>query len=294
MADALRLERAPSHAARHQQSASRSTVSVDDVTLVADSETCKPRSEKKAASAPDCLSRYLERVDQRIQRAKPRRFRLPRPPLVRAWPVVREMALVASQQSRVSNSGTGSPLRFDVTVGALDPRLKLAACQRIEPYLPPGTRLWGKARIGLRCTQGERPWNVYLPITVHVYGQTLVASQPLMLGSTVQSGDLTFAEVDLAEDNSPAIINEALAIGRVLTRSLLAGQSIRQADLRARQWFAAGDTVKVMARGKGFSVSGSGTALSPGLDGQSARVRTDSGQIITGTPVAARELEINL
>eukprot|EP00900_Chrysochromulina_parva_P027380 jgi/Chrpa1/9276/Chrysochromulina_OHIO_Genome00020591-RA len=59
-----------------------------------DSETCKPRSEKKAASAPDCLSRYLERVDQRIQRAKPRRFRLPRPPLVRAWPVVREMALV--------------------------------------------------------------------------------------------------------------------------------------------------------------------------------------------------------
>ena len=94
MADALRLERAPSHAARHQQSASRSTVSVDDVTLVADSETCKPRSEKKAASAPDCLSRYLERVDQRIQRAKPRRLRLPRPPLVRAWPVVREMALV--------------------------------------------------------------------------------------------------------------------------------------------------------------------------------------------------------
>jgi flagella basal body P-ring formation protein FlgA len=110
----------------------------------------------------------------------------------------------------------------------------------------------------------------------------------------VQSGDLTFAEVDLAEDNSPAIVNEALAIGRVLTRSLLAGQSIRQADLRARQWFAPGDTVKVMARGKGFSVSGSGTALSPGLDGQTARVRTDSGQIITGMPVAARELEISL
>jgi flagella basal body P-ring formation protein FlgA len=207
---------------------------------------------------------------------------------------VREMALVASQQSRVSSNGTGSPLRFDVTVGALDSRLKLAACQRIEPYLPPGTRLWGKARIGLRCTQGERPWNVYLPITVHVYGQTLVASQPLPLGTTVQAGDLTFAEIDLAEENSPAIVNEALAIGRVLTRSLLAGQGIRQADLRARQWFAAGDTVKVMARGNGFSVSGSGTALSPGLEGQAARVRTDSGQIITGTPVAAREMEIIL
>jgi flagella basal body P-ring formation protein FlgA len=207
---------------------------------------------------------------------------------------VREMALVASQQSRISGSGTGSPLRFDVTVGALDSRLKLAACQRIEPYLPPGTRLWGKARIGLRCTQGERPWNVYLPITVHVYGQTLVASQPLTLGNTVQPGDLTYAEIDLAEDNSPAIVNETSAIGRVLTRSLAAGQGIRQSDLRVRQWFSAGDTVNVMARGKGFSVCGTGTALSPGLEGQAARVRTDSGQIITGTPVAAREMEISL
>jgi flagella basal body P-ring formation protein FlgA len=207
---------------------------------------------------------------------------------------VREMALVASQQSRFAGNTAGNPLRFDVTVGALDARLKLAACQRIEPYLPPGTRLWGKARIGLRCTQGERPWNVYLPITVHVYGQTLVAAQPLPVGTAVQAGDLTFAEVDLAEENSPAIVNEALAIGRVLTRSLVAGQGIRQADLKARQWFAPGDTVKVMARGNGFSVSGSGTALSAGLEGQAARVRTDGGQIITGTPVAAREMEISL
>ena len=66
---------------------------------------------------------------------------------------------------------TGSlPLRMTVEVGALDSRLKLAACERVEPYLPPGTQLWGKTRLGLRCAQGAVKWNVFLPITVRAFG----------------------------------------------------------------------------------------------------------------------------
>ena len=64
--------------------------------------------------------------------------------------------------------------RVEVVVGQLDPRLHLAPCERIEPYLPPNVRLWGKSRIGLRCTQGRTAWNVYLPIIVKVWGRALV------------------------------------------------------------------------------------------------------------------------
>jgi len=215
---------------------------------------------------------------------------------------VRELALLATQQSSAQaapagatgvNDGRQTP-RFDVVVGSLDPRLKLAPCQRIEPYLPPGTRLWGKARIGLRCTQGVRPWNVYLPITVKVYGRALVASGPLPAGTIVRESDLQIDEIDLAEDNSPAITSGELAVGRVLSRPLAAGQGLRQADIKPRQWFAAGDMVKVVAVGVGFSVGGAGTALTPGIEGQPARVRTDSGQVISGMPVGTRQLEVSL
>ena len=48
----------------------------------------------------------------------------------------------------------GMPLRAEVVMGNLDSRLRLAPCQAIEPYLPPGTKLWGRSRIGLRCTDG--------------------------------------------------------------------------------------------------------------------------------------------
>ena len=218
---------------------------------------------------------------------------------------VRELALHATQQTAAAQVGsvttptqgatsTDSPLRFEVQVGALDSRLRLAACQRIEPYIPPGVRLWGKARIGLRCARGAKPWNVYLPITLRVFGQALVAATPLPAGATLREADLRQAEVDFAEDNASVVTDASHAVGRVLTRPLMAGRGLRHTDLKPRLWFAAGDSVKVQASGPGFSVAGSGQALTPGIEGQTARVRTHGGQIVTGTPVGTRVVELSL
>jgi flagella basal body P-ring formation protein FlgA len=106
--------------------------------------------------------------------------------------------------------------------------------------------------------------------------------------------DVTQAEVDWAEDPSATFQKAELAVGRTLARAVQAGQAVRQSHLRARQWFAAGDVVKVMARGAGFAVAGSGQALTHGIEGQPARVRTESGQVLTGLPVADRQLELSM
>ncbi|MEO7338065.1 MAG: flagellar basal body P-ring formation chaperone FlgA [Caldimonas sp.] len=184
--------------------------------------------------------------------------------------------------------------RVEVVVGQLDPRLHLAPCGRVDPYLPPGTRLWGRARIGLRCSQGPSRWNVYLPITVKAYGQALVVPNGAASGSVLKADDLVLAEVDLAEDFTPAVSDPALAVGRTLAQSLKPGQSLRQAHLKVRQWFAAGDTVKVIARGSGFSMEGEGQAVSNGIEGQAARVRTESGRVVSGLPVGDRRIELTL
>jgi flagella basal body P-ring formation protein FlgA len=184
--------------------------------------------------------------------------------------------------------------RVEVEVGRLDPRLRLAPCQRIEPHLPPGTRLWGRTRVGLRCTQGPSAWNVYLPVTVKAFGPAWVAAVPLVAGSVVAAADLAQAEVDLAEDSSAAVTQRELIVGRTLARALDPGQGVRQAHLKLRQWFAAGETVRVVALGAGFRIAGEGQALTPGLEGQPARVRTDSGRVLTGMPVGERRMEMAL
>lgn len=184
--------------------------------------------------------------------------------------------------------------RVDIQVGQLDPRLRLAPCQKVEPYLPSGSRLWGKTRIGLRCVQGTTPWNVYLPVTVKLFGKALVATVPLAAGAVVTADDVTPAEVDLAEDASVAMVDTPSVVGRTLARAVNPGQSVRLAHLKARQWFAMGETVKVWAVGPGFSVEGEGQALTPGTEGQPARVKTESGRVLTGMPTGDHRVELAL
>lgn len=207
---------------------------------------------------------------------------------------VRQLALSGTQAATANATTAAGAPRIDVSVGQLDPRLRLAPCQRIEPYLPDGMRMWGKARIGLRCLQGAAKWNVYLPVTVRVFAKALVATDGAAAGATLTAADLTSAEVDLAEDASAALFSPELAIGHVLARQLKPGQSLRQSHLKARQWFAAGETVTVTAQGTGFSVAGEAQALNNGVEGQPVRVRTEAGRVLTGVPVGERRVELSL
>jgi flagella basal body P-ring formation protein FlgA len=210
-------------------------------------------------------------------------------PLAEAIAGVRELALGQTGGSR----GTDKPTpRVEVITGQLDPRLKLAPCLKIEPYLPTGQRLWGTARVGLRCASGAVHWNVYLPVTVRVWAPAVVAARDLPAGTELQATDLRLAEVDLAAAASPACTDLAELLGRRLAVALAPGATLRADAVRVRQWFAAGDPVTVIAQGDGFAVSGSAQALAPGLAGQSVRVRTDSGRILVATPVGERRVEL--
>lgn len=197
-------------------------------------------------------------------------------------------------QSSDAGSQGKQPYRIEVALGQLDPRLKLAPCDKVKAYVPEGTSLWGKSRVGLRCEQGPVRWNVYWPVTVKVYGRALVAAVPLRPGNQVNQGDVVEAEVDLAASSSPPLVKPTEIVGRMVVRSVEAGQSLRQDDVKARRWFAIGDPVRLNVRGEGFMVASEGVALTPGDEGRCARVRVDSGRILCGQPVGERVVEVTL
>jgi len=209
-----------------------------------------------------------------------------------------EMAAVSAQVQQMARDSAGraglGQARIEVEVGSLDPRLKLAPCQRIEPYLPAGLPVWGRTRIGLKCTQGSKLWNVTLPITVHVWSRSLVTQTALAAGTPLAMEHFTEAEVDLAAAPGLPISQPGLAIGRTLSRPVAAGTALRQTDLKARQWFAAGETVRVVAVGPGWQVVTEGEAMNPGLEGQTVRIRTESGRLLQGRPVGDRQVEVAL
>src|SRR6186713_2087701 len=101
-------------------------------------------------------------------------------------------------------------LRVEVVPGKLDARLRLAPCEQVQTYLPTGVRLWGKSRVGLRCVKGVTNWNVYVPLTVNVYGRALVSTSALPAGHVLVASDLRQAEVNLAEDTLNPPLTDAV------------------------------------------------------------------------------------
>lgn len=185
-------------------------------------------------------------------------------------------------------------LRLEVSVGAIDSRLKLAACGAIEPYLPPGSRLWGRSRMGLRCVDGMSRWNVTLPVTVKAMGRAWVVKGQVMAGSPLTEADVAQADVDWAEDSNPVLADSAQWLGQVATRTLSTGQAIRQGMVRPTQVFQAGASVRIIAQGRGFQISGDGLAISAGIVGQAARIRLDNGRITSGVVLDARTVQIDI
>lgn len=202
------------------------------------------------------------------------------------------------QARRLVDAGTSAPIpgveRVEVEIGRLDPRLTLAPCESVQAYLPKGTRLWGRSHVGLRCERGPVRWNVYLPVTVRVWTRALVATAPLPAGSAIDPARLRLAEVDLGAERGAVYASTAELAGRSLLRPVAIGQAVRSTVLRPRQWFAAGETVRILASGGGFSVRASGEALSPGIEGRAVRVRTEGGRIVTGQAVAEQTVEVAL
>lgn len=196
--------------------------------------------------------------------------------------------------AETSQESARLPLRMEVVVGKLDPRLRLAPCSRIEPYIPTGTRLWGKARLGLRCTEGTVAWNVYLPITIKAMGPAWVLTHPVPAGAVVSMEDVQESEVDWAADASPVISDAAKWLGQVAARPLTTGQALRVSMVRPQQVFQPGAPLKVVAQGKGFSISTEGQALSIGVIGQPARVKLESGRIMTCTVLDSRTVQIEM
>lgn len=208
---------------------------------------------------------------------------------------LRSLAQAHHQQlSSAAGAPAARPTRIEVEVGALDARVRLAPCSRMEPYLPAGARPWGRTRVGVRCVEGPTRWNVFLPVTVRVFGPAVVAVSALPAGTRLQASLLRTVEADWAAEPSPALSDTSALTDRVLARPLAAGQVLRDSHLRPIQWFASGDTVRIIARGQGFAVSSQGRALTPGLAGRLARVRTDNGRIVTGVASAEGVLEVNL
>jgi flagella basal body P-ring formation protein FlgA len=175
----------------------------------------------------------------------------------------------------------GLPGKVSYTVGQLDSRTQLSPCNAFEPFLPAGSRLWGKATVGVRCL-GPSAWTIYVPVQVTVSGNYLVTTRSMAAGQVLSAGDVVSRSGDLSALPANILTDQAQAIGKTVKNGISAGQPLRSDFVIAPWAVQQGQTVRLVSKGAGFSVSGEGKALNNAADGQIAQVRTASGQSVSG------------
>lgn len=200
---------------------------------------------------------------------------------------IRRAALAFLQQQIA-----GLPGKTTATVTTAFPR-GLAACTTLEPFMPTGARLWGRTTVGVRCA-GERPWTVYLQAKVTVQATYYVAARQIAPGEPLSAADLVARDGDLTVLPLAVITDPAQAIGSTALARISAGLPLRQDLLKSAASVSAGQTVRVVAAGPGFTISAEGSALANGAPGQSVRVRMAAGQIVTAIVKDAGTVEIPL
>lgn len=201
-------------------------------------------------------------------------------------------AETAIRQLAERSVSAGTQGTVEVRIGQLDSRLQLVPCARAEYFVPAGTRLWGRGVIAARCTQGAA-WTVSVPVEVVVRGPALVATTSLPMGAAPGPADLRVEQIELTREPAPLVQDPAQVAGRVLSRPVTVGQPLRQDHLKIAQTVAAGDPVRILVAGDGFSIASDGVALAAGGEGQPLKVRTENGRVLSGV-LRDRTVEVRL
>ena len=169
-----------------------------------------------------------------------------------------------------------------VRVQAIDPQLRLPACPAPEFFIanPPAV-LRGSLRVGIRCLSPQA-WAIYMNASVTESKIYYRVRGPLEAGHILGPEDIVGSKAQPEEFPAGAISDSEQLIGRSLRQSLTAGTVLRPSMLRTELVITAGQTVKLLANGPGFSISSEGRALGNASSGQRVQVRSASGQVVQG------------
>jgi flagella basal body P-ring formation protein FlgA len=157
----------------------------------------------------------------------------------------------------------------------------LPACSALDAFQPVGSRAIGKITLGVRCLAPVQ-WTVYLPAQISAISRYVATRRALPANHVLAAADLELRKGDLG--SLPAdVATEIGAIVNFRTVSgLAAGAPLRSAVLRAPLAVQQGQITRLVLNGPGFSVQSEGQALANAGRGEQVRVKTGSGQVVSG------------
>ncbi|HUO80432.1 MAG TPA: flagellar basal body P-ring formation chaperone FlgA [Steroidobacteraceae bacterium] len=235
----------------------------------------------------------------------------PRLPLASALAALAALALLAIGATAAADDALEDPARLaavaraaaaresgrpeaELEVGAIDPRLRLAAC-RTAPgaQLTPGTRSSTQLTVEIRCT--SPPWRQFVAVRIRAQEPVVIAARPLGRLQVVAIEDLAVVPRDLASVPAGYFRRAEDVVGRIAQRTIGSGEVLLPATVRPPPLVHRGQSVTVLAHAGGMSVRTAGVVLADAGLAERVQVRNAaSGRLIEGVVRSSDTVEVAL
>ncbi|MFC4258955.1 flagellar basal body P-ring formation chaperone FlgA [Marinobacter lacisalsi] len=185
-------------------------------------------------------------------------------------------------------------LEAEYALGSLDPRLSLAPCDddQIAVEFSSDPMQSTQPSLLVSC-EGERPWRMYLSVSLDIYGDALVAARPLNRGDRISQSMVTTERIVVNAIRQGTITRPENLIGLELKRPVRAGTPFTPHLVTSPDAVSRGDHVMITARSKAFAVRTRGKALGNARVGEQVRVENlSSARTVRARVVAPGQVEI--
>ena len=175
----------------------------------------------------------------------------------------------------------------EISVGRLDSRLRLAKCDdNLEFSIRQAPQSLRNITMKATCNQQHR-WTIYVPTTIDIYGNILVAKRSLQKGDTLTADDLEYRRHNLSVLGHGSVEDLARVSGMELKRPLKAGDTLKHSYMRKLDIVRRGQTVLLTSQSRFLSVEAEGIALGSGHMGEQIKVKNQRSNRIVNAKVVA-------
>jgi flagella basal body P-ring formation protein FlgA len=188
----------------------------------------------------------------------------------------------------------GAPGATQVSVGALDPRLRLARCDsELTAALPAGATFRARMTIAVSCPEGN-VWTIYVPVTIETRAKVLVLRGPAARGARLGAADVEVQERVVAGPGDSFLTDVAQLDGHTLKRSLATGTALTADVLIEDVLVKRGQSVTLLASASGIEVRAPGRAMSDGRAASRIKVQNlNSQRVVEGVVESADVIRVS-
>jgi flagella basal body P-ring formation protein FlgA len=148
-----------------------------------------------------------------------------------------------------------------ITVQALDPRLRLAQCgSALTAQLPPGSNLTARATVAVSCA-GPTHWSVYIPVAVESRISVLVLRHAVARDTRLSADDVTLETRRTGGMATAYLASVGELSGRTVRRPLPLGTALTVDMFAADTVIHRGQQVTLVAGSSQLEIRATGQAL---------------------------------